>query len=315
MVEDRGKQHSASADGFVGSAYDNDILLNDLEQPKHLLVYNLGLGDSDQAFHSSLPCDQLSTSAFVPKQPKIGEGTHGRRKAKIVCKHTKSVRRCAKSAGTQFHCCKGTTSKKWREPTEKDLRADSTAVIVHEKDQLAADQLRLGEKNAVDANVLQLFNSEEHAAELMTILSRTDLTVKEKGHTGWTVATNSANNKKEKALPGWTVVTSSSNNTINRIISRIIHRDKTRTDNTVRVIYHQQHIISTTSAMPLSSTWLVIKCFMTAGTEMLTARGPTRSRNFLLTLSITINRPGREEITNFISTDTPSVWDSENQGR
>ena len=75
------------------------------------------------------------------------------------------------------------------------------------------------------------------------------------------------------------------------------------------------HIISTTSAMPLSSTWLAIKCLMTAGTEMLTARGPTCSRNFLLTLSITINRPGREEIANFISTDTPSVWDSENQGR
>ncbi|CAL1132925.1 unnamed protein product, partial [Cladocopium goreaui] len=91
--------------------------------------------------------------------------------------------RCAKSAGTQFHR-KGITSEKWREPTEKDLRADSTAVIVHEKDQLAADQLRLGEKNAVDANVLQLFKSEEHPAELMTILSRTDLTVKEKGHTG-----------------------------------------------------------------------------------------------------------------------------------
>lgn len=52
MAEDRGKQHSASADGFVGSAYDNEILLSDLEQPKHLLVYDLGLGDSDQALHS-----------------------------------------------------------------------------------------------------------------------------------------------------------------------------------------------------------------------------------------------------------------------
>ena len=83
-----------------------------------------------------------------------------------------------------FHRCQGITSEKQRDPTEKDLRADNTAVIAHEKDQLTADQLQLGEKNTMDANVLQLYNSEEHAAELVTILSRTDLTVKEKEHTG-----------------------------------------------------------------------------------------------------------------------------------
>ena len=51
MTEDRGKQQSASADCIAGSAYDDKILLADVEQTKHLLVYDLGLGDSDQAFH------------------------------------------------------------------------------------------------------------------------------------------------------------------------------------------------------------------------------------------------------------------------
>ena len=54
MSEDRGQQHSASADGWVGSAFDSEIIMNDVEQPKHLLVYDLGLGDTDQAFHSPL---------------------------------------------------------------------------------------------------------------------------------------------------------------------------------------------------------------------------------------------------------------------
>ena len=40
VVEERASQESASADGYVGSAYDDKVLLNDAEQPKHLLVYD-----------------------------------------------------------------------------------------------------------------------------------------------------------------------------------------------------------------------------------------------------------------------------------
>ena len=44
VTEDRSKQQSASADGYAGSSFDNEIMLNDVEQPKHLMVYDLGLG-------------------------------------------------------------------------------------------------------------------------------------------------------------------------------------------------------------------------------------------------------------------------------
>ena len=54
VTEDRSKQQSASADGYAGSSFDNEIMLSDVEQPKHLMVYDLGLGDADQAFHSPL---------------------------------------------------------------------------------------------------------------------------------------------------------------------------------------------------------------------------------------------------------------------
>ena len=54
VSEERGQRQSASVDGMVGSPFDSEIILNDVEQPKHLLVYDLGLGDTDQAFHSPL---------------------------------------------------------------------------------------------------------------------------------------------------------------------------------------------------------------------------------------------------------------------
>ena len=54
MTEDRGKQQSASADGIAGSAYDDKILLADVEQPKHLLVYDLGLWRQRSSFSLSL---------------------------------------------------------------------------------------------------------------------------------------------------------------------------------------------------------------------------------------------------------------------
>lgn len=51
---DRSREESASADGMVGSAYDTEILLTDVEQPKHLLTYDLGLAETDAAWHSRL---------------------------------------------------------------------------------------------------------------------------------------------------------------------------------------------------------------------------------------------------------------------
>ena len=54
VCEERGQQNSANVDGWVGSAFDTEIFPNDLEQPKHLLAYDLGLGDTEQAFHSPL---------------------------------------------------------------------------------------------------------------------------------------------------------------------------------------------------------------------------------------------------------------------
>ena len=54
VSEDRGNQQSATADGVAGDAYDTKVLLNDIEQPKHLLDYDLGLRDSGQDWHSPL---------------------------------------------------------------------------------------------------------------------------------------------------------------------------------------------------------------------------------------------------------------------
>lgn len=54
VSEDRGRQQSAPADATAGDANDTEVLLNDIEQPKHLLVYDLGLRDSDQDWHSPL---------------------------------------------------------------------------------------------------------------------------------------------------------------------------------------------------------------------------------------------------------------------
>ena len=79
MTEDRGKQQSAKADGIAGSAYDDmRFCWADVEQPKHLLVYDLGLGDSDQAFHSLSTHDHRfhaahqKLSAFALRQPITG---------------------------------------------------------------------------------------------------------------------------------------------------------------------------------------------------------------------------------------------------
>ena len=59
VSEARGKEFgfnkdSASADGPVGSAFSDEVMLNDVEQLKHLLTYDLGLAEKDCAYHSPL---------------------------------------------------------------------------------------------------------------------------------------------------------------------------------------------------------------------------------------------------------------------
>ena len=54
VSEARGKEESASADGIAGSAVDDEVMLNDVEQLKHLLPYDLGLAEKDCAYHSPL---------------------------------------------------------------------------------------------------------------------------------------------------------------------------------------------------------------------------------------------------------------------
>ena len=39
---------------YPGPAYDTEILLTDVEQPKHLLTYDLGLAETDATWHSRL---------------------------------------------------------------------------------------------------------------------------------------------------------------------------------------------------------------------------------------------------------------------
>ena len=54
VSEARGKEESASADRLVGSAFSDEVMLNDVEQLKHLLPYDLGLAEKDCGYHSSL---------------------------------------------------------------------------------------------------------------------------------------------------------------------------------------------------------------------------------------------------------------------
>ena len=54
VTEARAKEDSASADGFAGSAFSDEVMLNDVEQLEHLLPYDLGLAEKDCAWHSPL---------------------------------------------------------------------------------------------------------------------------------------------------------------------------------------------------------------------------------------------------------------------
>ena len=57
IVEDRAKGAKDCSDcngKYNGKAFDTEIRLSDYEVLKHLTVYDIGLADSDQAWHSPL---------------------------------------------------------------------------------------------------------------------------------------------------------------------------------------------------------------------------------------------------------------------
>ena len=54
VTEARAKEDSASADGYTGSAFSDEILLTDVEQYKHLIPQDFGLRETDCAWHSPL---------------------------------------------------------------------------------------------------------------------------------------------------------------------------------------------------------------------------------------------------------------------
>ena len=54
VLQDRMNQTSAPADGYYAAANEDEVILNDVEQPKHLMVYDLGLSDGDAGWHSPL---------------------------------------------------------------------------------------------------------------------------------------------------------------------------------------------------------------------------------------------------------------------
>ena len=47
VLQERMNHESASDNTYMGPAFDDEINLNDIEQPKHLMVYDLGLSDGD----------------------------------------------------------------------------------------------------------------------------------------------------------------------------------------------------------------------------------------------------------------------------
>ena len=76
ISEEKGKEESASADGVAGPAVGDEIVLTDVEQLKYLLTYDLGLKETDAAWHSPLMLKFVRSKicAFAPKIPNIGEG-------------------------------------------------------------------------------------------------------------------------------------------------------------------------------------------------------------------------------------------------
>ena len=75
LAEDRATRESDNTDE---SAFSDEILLNDIGQPKHFLVYDLRLSDSDCDFHSPLLCI-ASLKAMKNKRHRTQTAENGRR--------------------------------------------------------------------------------------------------------------------------------------------------------------------------------------------------------------------------------------------
>jgi hypothetical protein len=115
VCAERGQQHSTSADGWVGSAHDTEITLTDVEQQKHLLAYDLGLGETDAAFHSPLMTIanmrvMKITSASDLKQPNHGDENDGKTRMSTICSSVKSAKRSSKKGRTKSRHCVEITS-------------------------------------------------------------------------------------------------------------------------------------------------------------------------------------------------------------
>ena len=69
---------SAPAGCYAGPAFEDEILLNDVEQPKHLMVYDLGLSDGDVGWHSPLLV-MASLRCMKNRRPRTQEADKRRR--------------------------------------------------------------------------------------------------------------------------------------------------------------------------------------------------------------------------------------------
>ena len=116
VSEARGREDSASADGLVGPAFSDEVMLNDVEQLKHLLPYDLGLAEKDCAYHSPLLAfAQLKALKNMRIRPKESED---RRRArwggltmKVIKKDVTTEKSNAENERTAFRLCGQTPIK------------------------------------------------------------------------------------------------------------------------------------------------------------------------------------------------------------
>ena len=78
ILQERMTHESASADGYYAAAYEDEVILNDVEQPKHLMVYDLGLSDGDAGWHSPLLV-MASLRCMRNRRPRTQEADKRRR--------------------------------------------------------------------------------------------------------------------------------------------------------------------------------------------------------------------------------------------
>ena len=80
VSEDRGRHESASADGIAGADFDGEIILTDVEQANHLMTYDLGLAETDAAWHS--PSMTFATMRVMTNMRVRSQQAENRRRGK-----------------------------------------------------------------------------------------------------------------------------------------------------------------------------------------------------------------------------------------